>query len=245
MQRSSRLYREHGLQKSDIVILRELAQQPASTPSFLGQAIHLPRTSIAFRLEKLAERQLCEKKKIRNLSTWSLTPAGIRLLAKSNTEIGTMTLVEGARSFNETLLSLASEVLPARVYVFEPSEQTRLFVKHVDENSYARVSDLIKENDIIVEALFGERSVEYARQLGEGLRRHMYGRPTIGHVLPDNILNFDQLIICFSSDVYLFNYKTLLMTHIKSKEVTQNYRTIFEFYRSFAKSINFNEAIRV
>lgn len=244
MERSSRLYREYGLEGSDVSILRHLAKNPASTPSSLARSLSLPRTSIAFRLQNLAQRKLCEKKKERNLSLWSLTSVGVRLLAKSKTQTSTMSFAEGAETFDETLLSLASEAYPSRVYIFEPSEQTRLFVKHVDESSYARVADLVKKNDIIVEALFGERSVEYARQLGAEVRQHMYGRPIVGHVLSDHILAFDQWIICFSEDIYFFNYRTLLMTHIANKEITQSYRKIFEFYRTFAKPINFNEEIR-
>lgn len=156
-----------------------------------------------------------------------------------------MGFAEGAETFDETLLSIASEARPSRAYVFEPSEQTRLFVRHVDESSYARVADLIKKNDIIVEALFGEHSVEHARRLGKEVRQHMYGRPIIGYVLPDSILNFDQQIICFTEDTYFFNYRTLLMTHIANREITQSYRKVFEFYRTFAKPINFNEEIKI
>lgn len=244
MIRSSKLQREYGLEDVDVLLIRYLSKHPHTTPSAMSRELPVPRTTVHFRLRKLAERRLCEVKKMQNLSTWSLTHSGVGLLVKSKEELAEMTLAEGADVFDETLLTLASQPHPCRVYMFEPSEQTRLFVQSTDEKSYASVSDLIKKHDIIVEALIGERTLEYASQMGKEVRSHMHGRPTIAYQLPDEILNFEQVVICFSEDVYFLNYKTLRLTHIHSVEVTNTYRTIFEFYKSFGTKVDFNSALR-
>ncbi len=245
MTRSSKLQRECGLEDVDVLLMRYLSRYPHATPSAISRELSVPRTTVHFRLNKLAERELCELKKVRNLSTWVLTALGSSLLIKSKERLVEISIGEGIDAFEETMISLAAEPHPSRVYMFEPSEQTRLFTQHTNEKIYSRVSDLIKKHDIIVEALIGERTLEYVREMGEEVRVHMHGRPTIAYEIPDNVLNFEQVIICFSEDVYFFNYKTLRLTHISSKEIANNYRLIFKFYKTFGKKVNFNEVLKV
>lgn len=243
MKHSTKLEREYSLERVDMHILRYLREHPLTTPSTLSRNLEVSRTSIHFRLSKLEKRGWCEKKKVRNLSKWSLTKNCIEIFLQKKAKVSKMSFAKGIKGFEEAYISLAGEAHQNRIYIFEPSEQTKLFIKKVNEAAYAQVSNLIRKNDIIVEVLFGERSVEHIHTMNQVVRKHMYGRPIIAYRLPDTILNFDQVIICFKRDVYFFNYSTLMMTHIHSEEVTANYRMIFEFYRSLAKKIDLNKEL--
>lgn len=244
MNSSKDLQQNYGLDKIDTVVLRYLHKHQEQTPSQLAVALNLPRTTIAFRLQKLRERDFSEFEKIRNLTKWKLTTKGIQIFLKENKELEEVTLIKGMENIDGLIKSLADDYRLNRVYLFEPSVQTKYFVEKVNQEEFFQTNNLIKSHDIIVEAIIGEKTIEYAKFLNKEARKSMFGRPTIAYQLPDDVLNFKNIILCFDVDTYLIDYKGEKVVHIHNKEVTESYRSIFEHYKLHSKRVDLNSAVQ-
>ena len=138
------MQRNYGLDKIDVVVLRYLHKHREQTPSQLAVALNLPRTTIAFRLQKLQQRGFSEFEKIRNLTKWKLTSRGTQMFLKENRELEEVALTKGIENIDRLIKSLADDYRLNRVYLFEPSVQTKYFVEKVSQEEFSKTNQLMK-----------------------------------------------------------------------------------------------------
>jgi DNA-binding Lrp family transcriptional regulator len=241
MKLSQKDQKSYDLDTADTQILEALSKGGMRTASQLAALLPIPRTTIAFRLNKLAERGFCSRLKKKNLSFWFINQEAF--LNKASEHGEQISQYQGIAELHEVMNMLAKRPIRERVYVFEPGKQTEWFIKHIDENLYDEVSKNIKKNDIIVEALFSKRIGDLVPQISERSRGEMFGRATIGYAMDDTVLNLDRMILIVNDEVYLFDWEKITLTVVRNADVAETYRNFFEFYKSFGKKINFNELL--
>lgn len=240
---SNAYYKQNLLDTTDVEILKYLFKKADTTPSTISLAINKPRTTVSYRLKKLESRGFCIHKKAKNLSVWSLTKPGSEIILKRNQTSDEINITNGIENIEESVLNLAKEYHTHRIYMFEPSEQTKFFVEKSNEYKFQETNKLIKKHDLIVEVIIGEKTLSFANRLSSESRKSMFGRATIAYQLPDTILNLDQVIICFMEDTYFIDYNSEKIIHIENKEITQSFRRVFEHYKLSGKRIDFNHEI--
>ncbi len=232
--------KKYGLTQIDYKLLETLEKKGMLTSSQIALLVPVSRTTISFRLNKLCERGFCAKFKKKNLAFWILNNE----IFTHNINGETSTHYRGVYELHRVMNMLATCSIQGRVYIFEPRQQTEWFIKNIHKDLYAEVCKNIQKNSIIVEALVSADIKNLLPRLDLKTRGAMFGRMTIAYELEDTILNLDRNIIIINDDVYLFDWKTITLTVVKSNIVANTYRTFFEFYKSFGKKTDFNAMLK-
>lgn len=232
--------KKYNLTQNDSKLLETLAKKGMLTSSQLALLVPIPRTTISFRLHKLRERGFCTILKKKNLVFWILSK---EVFTDNNNE-GISTRYRGIYELHRIMNILATRPIQGRVHIFEPRQQTEWFIKNIHKDLYVEVNKNIKKNGIIVEALVSPGIKNLLPKLDSKTRGVMFGRMTIAYEVEDTILNLGENIIIINDEVYLFDWKTITLTVVKSRAVAGTYRTFFEFYKSFGKKTNFNALLK-
>src|SRR3990172_3851134 len=114
-----------GISKQDFRILCELGELKQSKELPFANKIGIIRTTLAFRLRKLAQRNLVERVKIKGHFEWKLTQEGRNLLGEeSGTAAFKIKNYYGSKQIRNTIDRILREGSGERIYFIEPHQQT-------------------------------------------------------------------------------------------------------------------------
>lgn len=237
--------RNAGISKKDFLILSILDHSKQSKVSPLSEKICMPRTSLAFRLKKMLQRNLVEKIKVNNHFEWQLTNTTKEFLLKESMED------EFKASYYKTLGSIErifkqilSDKSEERIYFIEPYIQTKKFASITSNEIMIDLATLFQRYKNISEGVSSNKNIKLLKTYDKKVLKSMLGRMAIVYTIPDEQLQFEDMIIVYKETVYTFNFDKNIAIEIKNIAFAYSMKSIILALRSFGKKIDMNEEIR-
>ncbi|MEK7070548.1 MAG: hypothetical protein AAB966_01965, partial [Patescibacteria group bacterium] len=115
-----------GISRQDFRILCELSELQQSKVLPFANRVGVTRTTLAFRLYKLAERNLVERVKIRGHFEWKLAHEGWKMLGEeSGSAEFKIKYYHGTKEIRNIMDRILREGSSERIYFIEPYHQTK------------------------------------------------------------------------------------------------------------------------
>jgi sugar-specific transcriptional regulator TrmB len=248
-----------GLNEEQIKIVKALSSGPQNI-SDLAEKAKVPRTSILAHLKKFERRQIVRKELKGKRFLWKINEADIieRSFYKNLQELGISRSVEeknvlqrteglqvtyryGVKSIYEIWDEISNLPKHARIYGIQPDSSFKMAIERGLElkslKSLIDVNNRIKENQIIVEAIVHEKSVE---SLTEIIRREastkaaadffesFQGRLADTVKLPDGFLDHNSEIYITESTLYIVSWDGLYAVTIKDRNLVLLCKGLFD-----------------
>ena len=131
-----------------------------------------------------------------------------------------------------------------RIYFIEPYYQTEKFISSIEQNTISKIAELFKKRKNISIGISSVKNIKLLENYGKKTLQNMLGRMTIVYTIPDEYLNFKDMILVYKDFVYIFNFDKKSVAEIKSSSFAESLKSIISALQNFGKKIDLNEQIR-
>ena len=237
--------RELGISEKDFSILRALDTGGESKISPLTEVLSLPRTTISFRLKKMKQRDLVKQVVVGGHYEWTITAHAKELLvgvvSKDEFHAAHYKTAESIQNIFKQILSDKSD---ERIYFIEPYVQTKSFISKTKTGDIVDLTKLFRRHRNISEGVSSSKNIELIKNYDKKVMESMVGRMAIVYVVPDEYLDFEDMILVYKDTVYNVNFDKNLVIEIQNRSFARSMRSIVLALRSFGKKIDLNQYVR-
>ncbi len=242
--RSTNETKRLGLTAADVKIITTLHKYGQTNPTELS--IHLgsiPRTTITYRLSLLLERGWVERVRAGGHFEWQCSEAALRLVNEN--------LVNNEITFNHYPLEQISKLFEAlfkdtsgeRIYFLEPSTATVSLHTNLGNEFINKMALLFKAGKNISEGVTSDALLGYIKKYDQQTLREMHGRMVVMHIVPDELLRFEDMFVVYKDLVYIINPQKDHVTEVRDVSFAHSMRATIQALQHFGKKINLNEEI--
>lgn len=234
-----------GISRQDFRILCELDQLQQSKVLPFANKTGITRTTLAFRLHKLSERNLAERIKIKGHFEWKLAREGQKLLGEeSGSAEFKIKYYHGTKETRNIIDRILREKNSDRIYFIEPHQQTKALFLTSTSQMLVYFGRLFQEKRNISEGVSSDKNLELLPQYTKEVLQNMLGRMAIVYVVPDRYLRFENMIITQKNATYIFDFTKGQTIEIRSELFSKSIISLVSSLQALGKKIDLNEYIR-
>ena len=195
-----------GLSSVDVKIITALHKQGQASPTSLAEVIvGVPRTTLSYRLALLLERGWVEKIRVSGHYEWKCSQSALQLVNEH--------LVSDEITLSHFPIEQLPQVFEAifgdssleRIYFLEPTMATASIHKRFGNEFLSHMALLFKSGKNISEGVTSDALLGYLPQYSQQTLREMRGRMVVIHLVPDQLLRFDDMFIVHKNSVFIIN----------------------------------------
>lgn len=251
-----------GISPKEVAVYSTLLELEKAKVSALSRIAKIPRTSLYPILEKLAERGFVHRLMVHNHEEWtaddpkdlyrtaraSLKQFGALLpvLEKSKGQLSQqakktsdVVFYRGRAGIKKAYWDVLRQPIGARVFSIEGNRavdaKMRRFLSEGRE-----WQGRFRKSGIILESVFGERSLAQFHKLNKDDLSLYTNRLVIGTVLPDETMEFDADIICYGETLAIILVEQDMAIFINNKEIVNTFRHIFRIIQQLGRRVDVN-----
>lgn len=244
-----------GLSYEQTQILAVLNPDEPLSVSSVAQLSCIARTTTSYHLHKLYTRGFVERVKIGSLFRWRLRSrrslkydleSAISILTFSNGADATKdnVLVEhGLQNVYAALERILELNRTERVYVIQGNIAAEESVRKINERFMFRLHERIKEKEIIMEGVIGERVLALFQKLSKEQLQSHAGRLMITHVVPDEYMEFNTEMFLFRKTVMFVNAQEGTAVIINNSAAVDALRSMLRLMQGVGRKIDLNAYI--
>lgn len=259
MEKSKKDLKILGLKDKEKIIIQTLKDFGRLRPTDLAEKTGVKRTTVNFLLPKLLKQGLINKVKIKRHYEWLINDRDKINKLISNlygyfmtediTEIINLPPDIGVEVFRgkKNILAAYEKVLEAgynsRVFAIQ-GNRSALAAKNLEKSYLNNIQNKFREYKIILEGIFGEKSLSYFKDLSLELLKIYENRLVVCYVAPDSLVDFDLDILIFKKMVIMINFEKNLVLIIKNEAIYSVILNLFEALKMVSIKINLNDYIK-
>ena len=234
-----------GISRKDFRILYELRELKQSKVLPFANRLSTKRTTLAFRLHKLAERNLVERVKVRGHFEWRLTYEGRKLLGEESGNVEfKIKYYNGTKNVKNIIDRILREGSNERIYFIEPYQQTKALFSTYTPKTQAYFARLFQEKKNISEGVSSSKNLELLSQYSKKVLQNMLGRMAIIYVVPDQYLRFKNMLMTQKNSTYIFDFTKEQAVEVQSELFSKSIVSLVLSLQALGKKIDLNEYIR-
>lgn len=249
-----------GLSEKENAILKALEEGSAS-PTSLAGAVELPRTTVAFLLNKLKKRGLVEKIKVGRRFQWKaaaktdiahtlrrlsnrLDPGTALFEITKGERQSEIEIYRGKERMKDALQKVLEVRKGRRVYGLQGNRSIGKSLEKIEWDFILEYQNTLKKKGIIMEGIAGESALKIFEKLTkEQLESHL-GRPGVCYLAPDEFFDFNLDIMVFQNIVMTINYDEETILLIKDSMIQEAMQKFISFMESCSRKIDLNAYLR-
>ncbi len=246
-----------GFSKLEDTLIKVLTEKP-QTIACLADKINAPRTSLYRPLKALSIRGFIEKVTLNKRVRWRLVSQESLVASLSPILFIGIEAPLHPEFFlhtgKETLMQLYEKLAErpgVRVYAIQPNRSAESVLNIFPFSRLVRLTERIKENKVIVEALLQEDFIPFytdlIRRRGLSIKKILTafgGRSADTSYVPKNFLDFDSEITILPNVAYLFHWSKLIAIEVRNKETLGLLLDLFALAKSIGHKVDQNELVR-
>lgn len=242
--RSTNETKRLGLSPVDVKIISALRKYGQTNPTGLASHLeHTSRTTITYRLSLLLSRGWVERIQVSGHFEWRCSEAALRLVNEN--------LVKNEITFNHYPLDqiasffevLFKDTSGERIYFLEPAAATVSLHTNLGNEFLNRMALLFKSGKNISEGVTSDALVGYIKKYDQQTLREMHGRMVVMHLVPDELLRFEDMFVVYKDLVYIINPQKDHVTEVRDVSFAHSMRSTIQALQHFGKKKNLNEEI--
>lgn len=242
--RSTNETKRLGLSSIDVKIITALHKRGLTKPVDLAIVINdVPRTTLTYRLTLLLARGWVEKKKVAGHFEWCCSQAARELV---NDTLVTNELIVAHHPLNQVphiLEALFKDSSNERIYFLEPTVATASVHQEFGNDFLTKMALLFKAGKNISEGVTSDALLGYLKHYSQKTLKEMHGRMVVIHLVPDDLLHFEDMFIVYRDSVYIINPKKDHVTQVKDASFAASIKTTIQALQYFGKKIDLNSEI--
>ena len=239
-----------------------LLRQGKSTPLLIAKETTISRPAIYEILKRLHRRGLVVSSIKNGRKSWLLAKSRDIDSCLYDAKRYLLSLSEGTEeikglSDSMVVVHRGSEAIRAQLHsLFKDHRGARLFgiqgntvgvgwKRVFGEEGLNELNRLIKENQIIVEAILPEGWFEQQfKALGKKWAQDFEGRMAAAHVIPETYFNHAGEVLIFKNNLYLVSMHEEIVIEIKNSEMQKLLLSMFEYVKETSRKVDINEKLR-
>lgn len=229
-----------GLDALDIRILNALHAHGELLSYQLAKELPDPRTTVDHRLRRLHSRKWVKKNRYGKRWKWELAPSARAFFSKPTHGALQTALYADVDALLDAVESNVSSGNKARLFFLEPSAAGVSLVAKQDKR-YGELQRVIRETGRIAEGVTGEALLH---SLGQEKRGAMQGRLFELYTVPDQLLDFKEIIWVVDDTVYLIDPEKQLYQSIRSVSFAHSMHTLIRALEHYGNKINMADFTR-
>ncbi len=234
-----------GLSEKDFRILSTLNELGRSKILPLSKQLDLQRTSVSFRLRKMGERGLVKREQIGGHFEWTLNDYAKNIILEEKGDNNfKVTNYYSLKNIDSIIVKILKNKSNERIYFIEPYHQMEKFVSSIEQNTISAIAELFKKRKNISVGVSSVKNIKLLENYDKKTLENMLGRMTIVYTIPDEYLNFKDMIIVYKDFIYIFNFNEKSVVEIESSSFAKSMKSIILALQNFGKKIDLNEQIR-
>ena len=242
--RSTNVTKRLGLSPVDVKVITALHKHGQASPTELAIRIEsVPRTTISYRLKLLLDREWVEQVKVGGRFEWRCSKSALQLVNENliNDEItfNHYPLEEVTRLFEVLFKDSSGD----RIYFLEPTASTTSLHANLGNDFLKKMALLFKTGKNISEGVTSDALIEYLKEYSKQTLQEMHGRMVVMHVVPDELLRFEDTFVVYKDRVYIINPQRDHVTEVKDIAFAHSMKSTIQALQFFGKKINLNAEI--
>ncbi len=234
-----------GISKKDFKILFALSKVGKSKVLTLAKQIGMQRTSVSFRLRKMSERELVKREQVAGHFEWTLGDyAKSIILREKDNNTFKVTNYYLPKNINSVITKILEDKTGERIYFIEPYYQTMKYIYSIEQDIISTIAELFKKRKNISIGVSSVKNIKLLKNYDKKTLENMLGRMTIVYTIPDEYLNFEDMVIVYKDFVYIFNFNKNSINEIRSSSFAELMKSVILALQNFGEKIDLNEHIR-
>ncbi len=150
---------------------------------------------------------------------------------------------EGAEELFSVLKDFFEAHAGERLVGFQSTDSAKDCVQAIGMERVIRINNLIKDNNIIIEAVLGKRFTKLGEEYGQEWKESYVGRAAAITIVPEEYLNLGVDIYVFHNSLLVIHWKERSMIEIIHPEIVNTFRKLIQSFARLGRKVDINALV--